>query len=225
MVKWLRQNSLYFLLIGCILAVGFAAWVLGNDAKAPSERETPPAPSVEVAAPPIETETAPVTVVMPPIIEPTPIEEATAITEPEPETIHYLLPVDGAVQREYAVDCLLYSETMGDWRTHDGVDFAAAVGTPVRAAAKGIVCEVVYDRLNGVTVSVQHPDGFTSVYANLAELDAIVQGTEVSQGDVIGTVGETAMLELSDPPHLHFTLLDGDKHTDPFEKLPKGAAQ
>ena len=220
MMKWLRQNSLYFLLIGCVMTVGLAAWVLGGEEEPPTETEVPPkAPTVEVAAPPIET--APVTVTMPPIVEEAPPAETITVKAPTPKPVSYLRPVGGEVLREYAVDRLLYSETMSDWRTHDGVDFAATVGTPVQAVADGTVTEVVYDRLKGVTVAVRQDDGYTAVYANLAELDAIAEGTVVSQGETVGTVGETALLELADPPHLHFELRQEDKPVDPFEKLPQ----
>ncbi len=220
MVKWLRQNSLYLLLIGCILTVGLAAWVLSTGPAPPEEKEvSPPLSSVEVAAPPIETEVAPVAVTMPTISEEASPAQVTA-AEPAPKKVTYRSPCKGDILREYATDRLLYSETMGDWRTHEGVDFAAEVGTPVWAVADGEITEVAYDRLKGVTVSVRHSDGYTAVYSNLTELDAVVQGAKVDQGEVIGTVGETAMLELADPPHLHFELWNGDKHIDPFEKLP-----
>lgn len=222
MVKWFRQNSLYLLLIGCILVVGFGAWVLGEFSKdspapvadIPDVPQSSPEEIVEVTAPPAEAVVEPVAVAMPPIVE-----QPTVKAE-EPQAVPYELPLKGDILREYATDRLLYSETMGDWRTHSGVDFAADVGTPVAAVADGTVLEVFYDKLQGITVSVQHPDGNLSHYANLASLESVQKGQTVSQGEIIGTVGETASFEMSDPPHLHFELEVADKRINPMEKLP-----
>ncbi len=218
MVKWFRQNSLYLLLIGCILVVGFGAWVLGSFSQKEPEPiaslPNPPEEIVEVAAPPAEAVVEPVIVSMPPIVEQPTIEVSA------PKETAYVLPISGTVQKEYSKERLLYSETMGDWRTHHGIDFSASVGTPVVAVADGTILEVFYDKLKGIVVSIQHEDGHISHYANLASLESVQQGQIVKQGETIGQVGETALFEMSDPPHLHIELERDGKTIDPMEKLP-----
>lgn len=224
MVKWLRQNSLYLLLIGCILVVGLGAWVLGTfsteSTPKPIAAETDTIPPneadevVEVTAPPAETVVEPVVVSMPEIVTPPAVEVQA------PKVVAYRLPLNGKILREYAADQLLYSETMGDWRTHMGLDFAADIGTAVVAVADGTISDVFYDKLQGITVWIQHADGCTSRYANLDSLETVQKGQKVLQGDVIGAVGETALFEMSDAPHLHFELVENDVPINPKEKLP-----
>ena len=219
MLKWFRQNSLYLLLIGCISVVGFGAWVLGtfqNSEPKPISAvpDTPKEEIVEVTAPPAQTVVEPVAVAIPPIVE-QPIPEVST-----PKEVTYILPVSGKVQKEYAKDRLLYSKTMDDWRTHCGIDFSAEVGTSVVAVADGTVLEVFYDKLNGITVTLQHEDGCLSRYANLTSLETVQQGQVIAQGEIVGQVGETALFEMEDPPHLHFELESDGKSIDPMEKLP-----
>jgi len=219
MLKWFRQNSLYLLLIGCISVVGFGAWVLGSFSKPEPEPiasvpDIPKEEIVEVVAPPADVVVEPVAVAMPPIVE-QPTVEVSA-----PKKVPYILPVSGKVQKAYSKDQLLYSKTMGDWRTHHGIDFSAEVGTSVVAVADGTVLEVFYDKLTGITVTLQHEDGYLSRYANLTSLETVHQGQIIAQGEVIGQVGETALFEMDDPSHLHFELEIDGKTIDPVEKLP-----
>lgn len=223
MFRWLQKNQLYFLLIGCILAVGFGTFILCGitpSSQNPNASDTPTPPpdtisdsTVNVTAPPAEEVVEPVAVSMPEITE-SPVD----ITVSDP--VNYQLPLSGKVIRDYAIDHLIYSATMGDWRTHAGIDFAAAVGTPVCAVADGTISEVFYDTLLGITVKIAHDDDKTSVYANLASLDTIHAGESVKQGAVIGTVGETALLEADEPAHLHFELYENSNVINPSAVLP-----
>lgn len=142
-----------------------------------------------------------------------PDEESTESKPPEETpTVLYYRPVSGEVIKGHSVDALVFSETMQDFRIHGGVDLAAEPGTPVLAYTDGTVLKTVNDPFMGMTVEISHEKGVSSVYKNLCpELaDGITEGAEVKAGQVIGTVGETALLEIADPPHLHFELwMDG----------------
>lgn len=92
----------------------------------------------------------------------TPDEEAAASSA-------YVWPIEGNVDRDFSLEVFAYDATMGDWRTHDGLDIAAELGTPVAACAKGTVTDVSTDDMMGVTVTVDHGKGMESVYSNLAE--------------------------------------------------------
>ncbi len=146
-----------------------------------------------------------------PQVEPEPMkvpEEETG-TEP-PEDTMVVSPVEGEVLSAFSADELSYNETLGDWRTHDGVDIAAAVGDTVLSAAAGTVLAVRDDPLMGTTVTIAHDEGYETTYANLQAQAAVLAGDEVAAGQIIGQVGETAAVEASQPPHLHFEVsLDG----------------
>lgn len=108
---------------------------------------------------------------------------------------------------------------MGDWRTHDGIDIAAELGTPVAACAKGTVSAVATDDLMGTTVTIDHGKGMESVYANLSPSLNVQAGTEVDAGTVLGTVGTSAIAESASPSHLHFALREYGVTIDPGHYL------
>ena len=116
---------------------------------------------------------------------------------------------------------LAYDETMGDWRTHSGVDIAASVGTNVLAISAGTVQGVYDDDLMGTCVVVDHGDGLTSTYCNLSAKPTVSEGDPVSTGTVLGVVGETAIAESSRPSHLHLEMAQDGKAVDPVSYLPQ----
>ncbi|NEE01206.1 M23 family metallopeptidase [Phytoactinopolyspora halotolerans] len=94
----------------------------------------------------------------------------------------------------------------GEWKLHDGLDFAASAGTPVIAVAGGEVTFVGFRPWAGPhLVEVDHADGFSSSYGHMASAD-VTAGDTIAAGQQIGTVGNEG---LSTGPHLHLTILDG----------------
>ena len=145
----------------------------------------------------------------------TPAEVPAAQTPAEgPETLRSR-PVDGAVVQGYSMDRLAYNATTRDWRTHAGMDIAAPEGSEVRAAAEGTVLAVFTDDLLGRTVVVEHAEGWATHYANLAEEAAVSAGDRVEAGQVLGTVGRTALAEVGSEPHLHFAVYRNNVPQDP----------
>ncbi len=132
----------------------------------------------------------------------------------------FILPVSGAVMNEFSNHELVKSETMGDWRTHDGVDLKCEIGTEVLCVADGIVKEVSTDPLWGVVVSVEH-DEVTSVYCGLEEELKVKVGDELEIGDIIGTVGKNAIIETALEPHLHFEIKNDSGYIDPVKFIEK----
>lgn len=133
----------------------------------------------------------------------------------------YTWPVKGQLLRDFAVETLSYDQTMGDWRTHAGVDIAAEVGRKVLAAGEGTVSQVYDDPMMGVTVVIEHPDGVTSTYCNLAADPFVAVGDTVDTGTEIGTVGETAIAESAMEPHLHLEMTKEGAALDPVTLLPE----
>lgn len=100
-------------------------------------------------------------------------------------------------------------------RPHNGVDFAAPHGTPVRAVADGVVDRAGYYGASGNMVMIRHDHRYTTGYLHLAKFaPGIRKGTYVKRGQHIGNVGTTG---LSTGPHLHFSLFDRGRYTDPMK--------
>ncbi|HBL84544.1 MAG: hypothetical protein A2Y17_00925 [Clostridiales bacterium GWF2_38_85] len=154
-------------------------------------------------------------------VDNTPSDVDPTVSEPEVQRPKYVRPINGNIVKVYSPDALVFSHTMQDYRTHTGIDIAAALGSEVLAYADGIIESVTDTPLMGMTVVVAHDYGLKSYYMNLDDDTAkvIKVGDEVLAGDVIGKVGKTALIESSDEPHLHFELkLDGNT-IDPAKEL------
>lgn len=141
-------------------------------------------------------------------------------TEPvkDPE---FKMPVSGEIVKEFANNKLVYSSTLDVWATHNGVDIKADKTTVVKASADGKVVSIKNDPRYGLTVIVEHVNGYKTVYANLLSTEFVVEGEEIKQGQSLGTVGNTASFEVSDEPHLHFELLKENEQQDPELYLKK----
>lgn len=141
--------------------------------------------------------------------------------EPAVEAKAYKMPLDGDVTTGFSLDVPVYSTTLKDWRIHDGIDIAAELGTDVTAVNDGAVEKIENDDLFGVTVTIRHTDGKKSTYANLADTVELEEGQLINRGDIVGQVGNTAIYEVSDGPHLHFEMSDGGEKIDPTAVISK----
>ncbi len=152
--------------------------------------------------------------------------ETEALEEPQAQAVfnetvtEYIWPVQGTVDRPWSIQTLLYDSTMGDWRTHDGLDITCAAGTAVLASAGGTVTRVENEDLMGTTVEIDHGNGVHSVYSNLADQPPVVAGQVVAMGDVLGSVGATALGEVNQVGHLHFAMTRDGISVDPTEYMP-----
>ena len=124
-------------------------------------------------------------------------------------------PVEGEIVREFAKDNLIYSETLQEWVTHSGIDIKADKTTVVKSAEEGTVKSIKNDPRFGLTVVVEHQEGFQTVYSNLLTSEFVVEGEKIEKGQSIGTVGNTAVFEIADEPHLHFEILKDSLAVDP----------
>lgn len=147
-----------------------------------------------------------------------PAMESTVDVMPEAPRL-VVSPLVGEEVAAFSVDELKYNETLGDWRTHDGIDIAAEVGTQVLAACNGTVTQVIDDDLMGTSVTIAHDGGYETVYSNLQSVPTVSEGQEVSAGEVIGSVGCTSIAEFAVPAHLHFAVTKDGVPCDPKEFL------
>lgn len=135
--------------------------------------------------------------------------------EEKEKELTFKAPVKGEIVREYAVENLVYSETLKEWITHNGIDIKADKTTVVTAAAPGKVYAIKNDPRYGLTVIIEHDDGFKTVYSNLLTAEFVVEGENVEEGQTIGTVGSSGAFEISDDYHLHFEMLKDDAYVNP----------
>ena len=171
-------------------------------------------PTTQPSAQPSDTQTAQ------PTASPDPVLTAPPSVQPTPAALVFTWPVNGTIIADYSVEALAYSETMGDWRTHDGLDLAVALGSKVMATAAGTVSAMYQDDFMGTVVEIDHGNGLISRYANLAVVPTVKVGDGVKTGTVIGTVGTTAAMESGLPAHLHFAMYQNGSPVDPHDYLP-----
>lgn len=103
----------------------------------------------------------------------------------------------------------------GNYSFHTGVDLAAASGTPIYATKSGTVTEATYTYVFGNYVTINHGDGFSSLYGHMT-YSVVSPGEYVSQGQIIGYVGSTGW---STGPHLHFTLYYNGATVNPMDYI------
>jgi len=133
----------------------------------------------------------------------------------EKEELSFCMPVDGEITKEFAKDTLIYSATLNEWTTHLGIDIKAEKTTVVKAAEKGTVKYIKNDPRYGLSIVIEHSDGYTTVYSNLLTSEFVVEGEKVEKGQTIGTVGNTGVFEIADESHLHFEILKDNNQVDP----------
>lgn len=128
-------------------------------------------------------------------------------------------PIEGEILKEYAKDSLVYSETLKEWTTHLGIDIKAEKATVVKSAAEGTVKYIKNDPRYGLTIIIEHTNGFETRYANLLTSEFVSEGEEVEAGQTIGTVGDSAVYEIVDECHLHFEILKNSENVNPSEYI------
>ncbi len=133
----------------------------------------------------------------------------------ENKELSFEKPIDGEIVKEYAKDNLIYSNTLQEWSTHLGIDIKADKTTVVKSAEAGKVKSIKNDPRYGLTIVIEHDNGYQTVYSNLLSSEFVVEGEKVEKGQSIGTVGNTAAFEIADEAHLHFEILKDSIQVDP----------
>ncbi len=124
-------------------------------------------------------------------------------------------PVEGEKQKDYSKDNLVYSSTLQEWTVHNGIDFSAEKTDVVKASADGKIKSIKNDPRYGLTVVIEHENGFETIYSSLLTAEFVTVGEEVKQGQTIATVGNTATFEIADNTHLHFEMKQNGENIDP----------
>ncbi len=211
----ISAKGYYIALILCAVAIGVSGYLYYRHANNDKQNlENQPSVPVDV------TESQDVeAVATEPGTNATESSQSTESTQPAKRKFKTAAPVAGETVYDYAMDCLSYNQTTRDWRVHDGMDIAAEAGTDVCAAADGEVYTVYEDDTMGMTVVIRHEDGYVTKYASLGNDVAVKAGDKVTCGQIIGQVGNSALLESAIGDHVHFSVSCNDVTVDPAEFL------
>lgn len=191
-IRFSEQPLTSKIIYGVVIAILiFSAIIVGIVAANNRKGETPSLPPIEDSGENQETEA--------------PKEE---VEEPVIEELTFTKPVEGEVVEQHSLTVPVFSETLGEWRVHTGIDISAEEGAPVYCSADGEVSRIYHDPMHGVTVEVSHEGDLVTIYANLDEMVAngLAVGQKIKKGDRIGYVGDTSLVELGKEPHLHFVI-------------------
>jgi len=221
-------TGFYIALLLCVCVVGVAGywWLFGGNeavdsaadvaddavqsAAVDEQEETPP--PVAVSAPKAEVVIEPVKPVVMPEETVEPAETKPVAAEPPALIVSPLL---GETVTVFSAEMPLYNATTADWRTHSGIDIAAAAGTAVVAASGGTVKTVAEDDRLGTVIVISHRDGYETTYASLQEEVSVEVGDYVSAGQKIASVGNTTLTESALGAHLHFAVTKDGAPVDP----------
>ena len=143
--------------------------------------------------------------------------EAITTTNPDnlPYTGSFALPFGTDISKDYSGGEMVKSATMGDWRVHNGVDFAGAMDQPVLAIQSGTVKRADTDPLWGVVLTVDHGCGIVVRYCGLSENSTPKAGQEVRKGESLGMIAQVPC-ESAEGTHLHLEITVDGKVADPL---------
>lgn len=133
--------------------------------------------------------------------------------------IQFAVPMTNAViVKDYADDHLQFNESLNRWEIHLAIDMMSE-DKNVMSILEGTVASVECNSLDGCVITINHSDGFVSVYSSLEEDALVAQGDKVSKGQLIGKAAATATNESLSGGHLHFQLFKDGKEVDPNNYL------
>ncbi len=229
--KMLKSNALYFVLGFCLLAAAIAG-ISATNVKTPAVQESTTTKFDNIVIPEVTTEkqkkNGSVEINIEEFTTKKPDEPSTAAvfdnnspkveeTTTEKAVIFYS-PLSLSVSKDYSMGIPVFSQTMKDYRTHNGVDFMGIKGENVKTTAEGTVVSVTKDAIWGNTVTIDHKNGIVSSISGLAEEALISEGATVYEGTIIGTLGEIPV-ESADAPHVHLEMRVNGQLVDPLEIL------
>ena len=120
-----------------------------------------------------------------------------------------ILPVEGWITRQFSPDSTALNGG------HQGVDFAAALGTPIKSTAPGVVIKNENDKYFGLIVTILHENGFVTRYGHCSQI-LVSKHDRVNRGQTIALVGNTGR---SSAPHLHYEVIKDGKNIDPTKHI------
>ena len=156
-----------------------------------------------------------------------PTEKPSGSTQTGNKLPSFVLPVKGTLSNSHDPDLQVFSPTMNDYRVHLGIDLVTKEKATVYAAADGKISKIWVDPMMGYCMALSHSGNCVTVYKNLDAIlpEGIKEGISVRAGQMIASVGESAMIEVAAEPHLHFEMTVGDLAVDPLEYFDESALE
>ncbi|MBR3836339.1 MAG: M23 family metallopeptidase [Clostridia bacterium] len=217
-LKWIQTKAFYGVLMSLVLAIVGVAFAIYNVSKVKNILPYSDEPATVFSVPEItQKPTSPQANANVTNIPDERDETKTTLNDlNRPFSGYYLLPLNSKVSKDYSDGDMVYSSTMDDWRTHDGIDVSGNIGDNIIAVQDGKVIEVTTDELWGDIVTIQHGNGLKARYCGVKS--SVKKDAEVEQGQVIGTL-VAIPIEEKDGAHVHLeTEVDG-KSADPVKAL------
>ncbi len=146
------------------------------------------------------------------------LTESVSVSGNLPRPNYFELPLGRDILLDYSAAEPVFNSTMGDWRTHTGIDFKGVTGDPVKACAAGFITSVYDDPMYGVVMEIDHGGGVCIKYCGLGKGSTVPAGTEVKTNDTIAYLG-TVPCESESGAHLHMEITDNGVNVDPLEVL------
>ena len=207
--RFIEGRGFYVALAACLLATGGIAVATFGETLFVSQDKDEVSSSIER---PVEQ-----------IVTGEPEDRTTTTTVPKTTTTTaakaadlFVLPMGNTLLKPYSDGAPIYSETMKDWRTHDGADFVGEDGQEIRALADGTVTAVSTHPLWGGCVTIDHGLGVVSYYFGVEP--SVQQGKTVTVGSPIGTLS-TAHCEAGERDHLHLEMTVDGVRVDPVKTI------
>jgi len=209
LMKILRKYSIYVVLLVATATLGSIGYINESRKEAVKEKNKPQEITYATEKITIKAE------------KPEPLaEETAAVATAEKETpapeekVTYTKPVVGEPIEKFSGNNMIFSETMDDFRTHNGQDFACNSGEEIFAVAKGVVTDIYEDDFLGLCLQIEHPDGIITKYCALSEAKVNI-GDKIEGGSAVAIAGSSAKGESAKGIHLHFEALKGGVYINP----------
>lgn len=215
MKRFLSGKGFYAVLAVCLLVIGGVALatLIQVDDSLPQEDTTPTKGEQQVAEPVTNVRDTRTTVGTQTTTVKTTVK--TQATKPVPL---FVLPGSNAVSKAFSGSAPVYSETMGDWRCHNGADFSGNEGMTVKAISDGTVKSVSEDAAWGGVIVIDHGSGVQSRYCGVTA--TVKAGDVVKAADAIATLSGVPC-ESADGCHLHLEITVSGAFADPVQTIDK----
>ena len=132
----------------------------------------------------------------------------------------YAFPCSNTIVTKYSDGELIFSETMGDWRAHNGVDLLCSEREKINSIADGTVKSIEEDVLLGICVTIEHSGGVTAKYCGINGKPKVKEKERVQMGQTIGAIGQVPF-EADINTHLHLEIYVDDRLVNPEDYLGK----
>ena len=224
-----KGGGFYLALSLAVLAMGVGVWGTVNNTLRNNTFQSPPTTRSTInwenyVTRPLESETEARQVAEPVRNEPDRRDETTAAAattarkDNQPFTGDFAMPFGTNISKDFSNGEMVRSVTMGDWRVHNGVDFAGERDQEVVAIQDGTVKSVKTDPLWGIIVTIDHGNGIVARYCGLLENSTPKEGRELKKGEPVGIIGQVPC-ESAEGIHLHFEIILNGQIADPLEVM------